>query len=350
MGQGAVLRRGGAVVGELVELALDGVPREDVAFGDRNAGPLGLHVPAGPLEEQHEDQAPDVEGLTQLHHHAGDLLVGDRVDAPQMEPGVVRAVHRLLGEDQPRRRDGRDDRLQEQVEHLARQRQPHLGQRSAHRHPHEQRGRHDQHVQREVQRRGLHRRVHRRRPVHEHERGVEQHGRGHGPAQPPHDVSGEPTVADDQARQPRRRRQQEQRRHDHGEQQVLRHVHRVQVALADVVHGPVGGEPQHDEPAHEPELLATGHDRRTVAHDLRSDDPGCVHRQADDPRDQQPHLGVGVEPPRIDGGDHVIGPAWSCPAVEGVERQQARSCTRSRPARCPVTKNHGRRASRTAGA
>ena len=63
-------------------------------------------------------------------------------DSPHTRTGlVVGLVDGALGERQPRRRHGRDHRLQEEVDHLAAGAHVQLAERAAHRHPHQQRGR-----------------------------------------------------------------------------------------------------------------------------------------------------------------------------------------------------------------
>ena len=103
-------------------------------------GPARLRS-VGPAEEDDRDEHPQVGAAHQLHDQAGDLLVARDRDAPQPVGDVVDGVDRALGEGQPGAGHRRDDRHDEQVDHLRGRRDAQLGERPAHRHPEQERGR-----------------------------------------------------------------------------------------------------------------------------------------------------------------------------------------------------------------
>jgi hypothetical protein len=127
---------------------------------------------------------------------------------------------------------------------------------------------------------------------------VEQHERGDRPGQLVDPVV-DAALAEDQAGQPLRGGEEEQRRHHEREHEVLAHVHQVQVPLADVVHRPVGGDPQQHDAGDEGGPLERRDDGSAGGHGLRADDPDGVRVEHDQAADQHPHLGVRHPPPEV---------------------------------------------------
>src|SRR6185437_436114 len=80
--------------------------------------PVVLLVGGVPLEEQHGDEHPQQQPAPELHQQPGDLLVLPRRQPPQPGHVLVEVVDRPVGEDEERGGHRRDDRLQEQVQHL----------------------------------------------------------------------------------------------------------------------------------------------------------------------------------------------------------------------------------------
>ena len=290
-----------------VELALDVGPGE---IGD-GAGLVDGLVAVGelgrPLEEPDGDDHPEEAATDQLHDHAGHLLVVDDRHAPHPVRHVVGRVDRPLGEGEPPGRDGRDDRRHEQVEHLARVRDAQLRQRPDHRHPQHERREHQNRVQHVVRHTVLDRQVHHARCVREQQEAVEHQRGGDGFGEEvEHPL--DPAAAEHHAGEPLGRRQQHHGRHQVGEHHVLRHVHREQVVLADVVHGPVGGQPQEHQPQTEPPDLLPADRRRACGDHLGTDHAQGVDGEHGDTPHQHPDLRVRLPPPEVgSGGEHGHG-------------------------------------------
>ena len=213
---------------------------------------------------------------------------------------------------------------------------PPLRERPAHRHPHQQRGRAPAS---DVQRRSATApcstdAVHRRRPVREHDHGVEDHAGRHRAGT----ASARCARRTDPSPTTRRashvgRGQQEQRRHHQGEQQVLDHVGGVEVLLADVVHRPVGRPPT----AATTPATNQRRWRRVIAGvpagtTFGPDDPGRVDVQADERRRRAatPRGAACQRQTSTDSGDgerrHRPQPrSRGQPSGPDVERRRARS-------------------------
>ena len=215
------------------------------------------------------------------------------------DPGVER-VDGPLGEGEERGGHGGQHRLQEQVEHAQRGRHGReLGEAVHHREPHEQPRREQHQVGEEVGRVVLQGEVHHRGPVGQSEDHVEHDAGAEGAGQGADRVP-QPAGSQDPAGEPPRHAQEEQGRGHQGDHDVLEHVDRVQVALADVVHGPVGDGPQQGHPAQEAGDLTPGRHRRPLRH-LPGPQPGQgQHVQGRRRREDGPHLGVGVVTPGVD--------------------------------------------------
>ena len=123
---------------------------------------------------------------------------------------------------------------------------------------------------------------------------------------------------------------EEERRHRERDQQVLHHVHGVQVLLADVVHRPVGRHPQQGDGREEPALLAPRDRRGPRGDDLRRDHAHAVAADEHDPEDEGPHLGVRLPSPRVGaGGEHHRRPTRTGRRSTSRSRRPPR--TRGRP-------------------
>ena len=259
---------------------------------------FGSRVVRSKAEEADGDDRPEVETTDDLHDRTRGLLVFDRGDTPQCIVGLVRLVDDTLGEGQPAGRHRGNDRHEEEVEHLPGLTHLEFLERADDREPHEQRRREHQQVDRVVERAVVRRQIHHSTPVGEDLQRIEDGACNDRLGEHPQNPLGRAVVENDEAGQPRRHRQQEQRRDDEADQQVLQHVNEVQVLLGDVVHRPVGGEPQHGHTDDEEPLLVDRGDRLPCRHHEWSDVPDRIDPQADDRSHQQPHFRVELVVPR----------------------------------------------------
>ena len=96
-------------------------------------------------------------------------------------------------------------------------------------------------------------------------------------------------------RHPGRRAEQQQRRREHRVHEVLDHVHREQVSLAEVVDGPAGGHQQREQTGREADHLQRRDDRGLDRRETGTDpDDGDRVGRAQQP-DEEPHLRMRLE-------------------------------------------------------
>ena len=271
----------------------------------------------------------------QLHHESRNELVGERGDA---DPGhlLVHVVQHGVPERQERRGHGRDERLQEQVEHPLRIRQRReLDQRVEHRRPHDQRAHEDQRVHREVEDLRSDGQRHELWDVRDDEDEVEQHERDQRTCHLTRDR--DPAAAEQDAPHPGRCSDHQQRRRDERQQHVLDHVDGVQARLREVVDRPVRGHPQRDEARDEHRYLPARHRPFDRVH-LRRTHTADQRRVADAQYgDQQPDIGVRMPVGHV--SPRASDPAWSSPR-----------CRRRARGRCPRGRADGTACCRSAGA
>ena len=214
-------------------------------------------------------------------------------------------VHRALGKCEPTGGNRGHDALQEQVAHPCGPTDVQFFERTKHRHPHQQCRHHEQKVNRVVQHADLSRGVHHPRDVSDHHSEIEQHACDHWLRHKPHKLVAAP-VAHNEPQQPLGHREQRQRWQEVGQDHVLQHVHRIEVLLADVVHGPIAGAPQHDHGEHKQPLLPSGDDDASGPYGARPNDTHRIDPCSNEKCDQRPDFKVKLKGPRI-GGDIECG-------------------------------------------
>ena len=164
--------------------------------------------------------------------------------------------------------------------------------------------------------------VHDHLPVRQEGEAVEGDGGRDRPSQAVHDGV-DPSAPDHEAREPLGGGEQHHWGHHEGDDDVLRHVHEVEVLLADVVHRPVGRPPQQHDAEREPAPLRPGDRWRPGRHDLRSDHPSGVGVQRHEPHDEHPNLRMRNKPPKVRRRDHD---AAAGRGVRGAEAPAGAPC------------------------
>ncbi len=212
---------------------------------------------------------------------------------------IVRVVQSAAGEGQEAGRNRRHDRHQEEVHHLAGQARLDLLDRADDGCPHPDRGEQHGGVHRVVERSIVDGQVHNEGEMGDDLDEVEREPGYHGMREPLHPDSGPPSRSHDQPGQPLGDRAQQKRGHDHRVDHVLDHVHRVEVLLGDVVHGPVRRHPYGQDRSDVTDGIAaaveelTGPDRRGADH------PHRVPAQDQGSENEHPDLRMGLEAPEV---------------------------------------------------